>query len=151
MRLLTKSVDQKGGLEMIQESNNDSQNIIFCIPFPKDITDKITDLNSLRTKLINGFSAKIVTKNKSETIFFKLNNNTKNSDLEFVTKVLDQKVRFYISDLNYDNNNFKIHHFYSGSNYNYDFENVLFLILEPNLNDLDRLYKNHKIIFRDFY
>ncbi len=153
MRLLTNSLNEKQGLEMIEESTlNDSQNVVFCVPINKNEAERINSIRNLRKLLRGGISTKILYNGKIETIILKQRRPVYDKYFEFQTEIFNKKVRFYVSKLNrrIEENKFGIEHFYSGEINYAEFENIRFIILEPNLNDLDKLYLEHKIIFVDF-
>jgi len=153
MRLLTNSLNKKQGLEMIEESTiNDSQNVVFCVPINKYEAEKINSVKDLRKFLRGGISTKILYDGKIETVILKQNRHVFDKYFEFQTKIFNRKIRFYVSKLNRrtEENKFGIEHFYSGEiNYS-EFVDTRFIILEPNLDDLDKLYIEHKVIFIDF-
>ena len=154
MRLLTNSNTEKWGLEMIQESGlNESQNVVFCVPIDKNEALNIKSIEELKKKLSGGISTKILRDGQTETILLELKNSFFSNNIEFHARIFDQTIRFYVSKLNseLENSNLSINHFYAGNNYKSNFYNTRLLILEPNLNDLDSLYLNHKVIFIDFY
>ncbi len=153
MRLLTNSLTSQQGLEMIQESSlNDSQNVVFCVPFNKYEAEKINSIKDLRKNLTGGISTKILDNGEVKTVYLKQYRHVFDKYFEFQTIIYGTKVRFYVSKLNRDleNNHFSIGHFYSGESNHSEFSDTNFLILEPNLKDLDKLYLEHKVIFVDF-
>lgn len=152
MRLLTNSLTREQGLETIQESElNDSQNVVFCVPINKNEAEQINSIRDLRKKLRGGIKTKILNKGEIETVILKQRRPVFDKYFEFQTNIYNTKIRFYISKLNrnLEDNKFNIKHFYSGKNNHSDFYDTNFLILEPNLNDLDKLYLEHKVIFID--
>jgi hypothetical protein len=153
MRLLTNSLTRKQGLETIQESElNDSQNVVFCVPINKNEAEEINSIRDLRKKLKGGIETKILNKGEIETVILKQRRPVFDKYFEFQTKIYNTKIRFYISKLNrnLEDNKFNIKHFYSGEINNSEFHDTKLLILEPNLNDLDELYLEHKVIFIDY-
>jgi len=153
MRLLTNSLTSQQGLEMIKESTlNDSQNVVFCVPINKYEADKINSIRDLRNLLKGGITTKILNKGEIETITLKQRRPVFDKYFEFQTKIYNKKVRFYISKLNknIEGDKFNIGHYYSGEINDSEFSNTRFVILEPNLNDLDKLYLENKVIFVDY-
>lgn len=153
MRLLTNSLNRKQGLEMIKESSlNDSQNVVFCVPINKHEAERIKSVRDLHILLIEGISTKILYNGKILTVVLKQRVSLFNKYFEFEAIIFNIKVRFYISKLNrqLDNNQFGIEYFYSGETNYFEFKDTRFIILEPNLNDLDKLYLEHKVLFVDY-
>lgn len=153
MRLLTNSLNKKQGLEMIEESTlNDSQNVVFCVPINKYEAERINSVRDLRKLLRGGISTKILHDGRVETIVLKQRRPVFDKYFEFQTNIFNTQVRFYVSKLNrqVEQNQFGIEHYYSGETNYSEFADTRFVILEPNLNDLDRLYLEHKVIFVDF-
>lgn len=153
MRLLTNSLTKEQGLEMIQESDlNDSQNVVFCVPIDKNKAAKMNSIKDLRKFLIGGIVTKILNDGKIETVILKQRRPVFDKYFEFQTVIYNKKIRFYISKLNknLENDKFNIGHFYSGEINSYEFSDKKFIILEPNLDDLDKLYIENKVIFVDY-
>ncbi|MEO1485401.1 MAG: hypothetical protein AAFU57_06625 [Bacteroidota bacterium] len=137
---------------MIQEStSNDSQNVVFCVPIDKYEAERINSVGDLRELLRGGISTKILYDGRVETIVLKQRKLVFDEYFGFQTTIFNTQVRFYISKLNRQTaqNQFGIEHYYSGETNYAEFANIRFVILEPNLNDLDKLYLEHKVIFVD--
>ena len=159
MRILTdSSTDKKGLISIVEADENLPQFVVFAIPIEINEADRIIDIFDFKNYFSRGISTKIIDRGNVEIIHLKLISPTQNfperhPTLKFVATVKGHEINFYLSPLNFLNDDFfflDIDFYYSGKYLNEELNNKKLVILEPDWKQLDTLFFKHGIIFIDW-
>ncbi|MGY4539888.1 hypothetical protein ACVW0P_004329 [Mucilaginibacter sp. UYNi724] len=159
MRILTKSpFEKKGLIAIVEASDNVAQTVVFCIPIDVHDSDRIRDLNDFKTYFSEGVYTKIKDRDHTTVINLKyvaprFEHAQDPSRSKFVANVKGHNIDFYLSTSNCLSTNtrrFNIEYFYSGKYLSEDFFHKRFIIVEPDWQQLDRLFLEQSILFVDW-